>query len=206
MSSWSGTGGCGQQVGEQYWQVVAAVEAELELGKVASDISPADRLVGSGDGGLQVAEHGVHPFQRWVSGQNGGQSNDRHCEAVLELHYRLRCKGFVSACFLVPAVTDLTDRPTHFNSRASRPSYELRDEITHNEKKGWSSQSCWKTRCGTDACGNQRAADVTNLGRNDAAMPSLGSFPGLGRIWGAAARRFSRHRILHAFHHLREGG
>ena len=43
-------------------EVVAAVEAELDLSEITSDIRAADRLVGSGDGGLQTAEHGIHPF------------------------------------------------------------------------------------------------------------------------------------------------
>ena len=38
MSSWSGAGSCGQQAGEQSRQVLAAIEAKLELGEVVSDI------------------------------------------------------------------------------------------------------------------------------------------------------------------------
>ena len=64
MSSWLCSGGDGKQVGEETGQDVASVGAELKLGEVAPDVKAADRLVGSGDGGLQIAEHGVDPSER----------------------------------------------------------------------------------------------------------------------------------------------
>ena len=65
MSSGWCSCGCGQQASEETRQIVASVEAELELSEVAPDVRAPDRLVGSSDSGLQVAEHGVHPFQSW---------------------------------------------------------------------------------------------------------------------------------------------
>ena len=43
--------------------VVAAVEAVFDLGEVAGHVLCADRVVGSRDGGLDVAECGVDPFE-----------------------------------------------------------------------------------------------------------------------------------------------
>ena len=44
-------------------EIVAPVEAVFELGEVAGHVFCADRAVGSGDGGLDVAEGGVDPFE-----------------------------------------------------------------------------------------------------------------------------------------------
>src|SRR5688572_5081617 len=54
-----------QQVG----QVEAAVKAPAELGEVAWQMLMADGMVGSVDGVLDVAKHGVDPFERFSPAQ-----------------------------------------------------------------------------------------------------------------------------------------
>jgi len=44
-------------------KIVAPVEAVFELGEVSRHVFWADRPVGSGDGGLDVAESGVDPVE-----------------------------------------------------------------------------------------------------------------------------------------------
>src|SRR5512134_4150570 len=44
-------------------EIVAPIEAVLELGQVARDVLLADRPVGGGNGGLDVAKRGVDPLE-----------------------------------------------------------------------------------------------------------------------------------------------
>jgi hypothetical protein len=53
-------------------EIVAPIEAVFELGKVAGHVLWADRAVGSGDRGLDVAEGGVDPFEG--GGSRGSRS------------------------------------------------------------------------------------------------------------------------------------
>src|SRR5512144_3256485 len=62
-----------QQVG----QVEAAVEAPAELGEVARQMLVANGMVGSVDGVLDVAEHGVDPLERFAPAQATRPADDR---------------------------------------------------------------------------------------------------------------------------------
>ena len=46
-------------------QIVSSVEAVFEFGEVARDMLAVDGAVGSCDGGLDVAQRGVDPFEGW---------------------------------------------------------------------------------------------------------------------------------------------
>jgi hypothetical protein len=49
-------------------EIVSSVEAVLEFGEVARDVLTIDSTVGSCNGGLDVAERGVGPFERRCAG------------------------------------------------------------------------------------------------------------------------------------------
>ena len=51
------------EAGDHGREIVAPVEAVFELGEVARHVLGADGPVGSGDGGLDVAESGIDPFE-----------------------------------------------------------------------------------------------------------------------------------------------
>ena len=46
-------------------QIVSSVEAVFEFGEVARNMLAVDGTVGPCDGGLDVAERGVDPFEGW---------------------------------------------------------------------------------------------------------------------------------------------
>src|SRR4051795_7657098 len=56
-------GGGPTEAGDHGGQIVAAVEAVLELGEVARDVFVADGVEGAGQTGLEVAEQGVGPLE-----------------------------------------------------------------------------------------------------------------------------------------------
>ena len=56
-------GGGPAETGDHGGQIVAAVEAVLELGQIARDVLVADGVEGAGQTGLEVAEQGVGPLE-----------------------------------------------------------------------------------------------------------------------------------------------
>src|SRR3954464_1184226 len=56
-------GGGPAETGDHGRQIVAAVEAVLELGEIARDVLVADGVEGAGQTGLEVAEQGVGPLE-----------------------------------------------------------------------------------------------------------------------------------------------
>src|SRR5512132_4379567 len=58
-----GAHGSPAEPGEHGGQIVAAVEAVLELGQIARDVLVADRPIGADDRRLDVAESGVDPLE-----------------------------------------------------------------------------------------------------------------------------------------------
>src|SRR3954466_5077286 len=56
-------GGGPTEAGDHGRQIVAAVEAVLELGQIARDVFVADGVEGAGQTGLEVAEQGVGPLE-----------------------------------------------------------------------------------------------------------------------------------------------
>src|SRR3954449_7985760 len=61
-------GGSPAETGDHGGQIVAAVEAVLELGEITRDVFVADGVEGAGQAGLEVAQQGVGPF----CGRGGG--------------------------------------------------------------------------------------------------------------------------------------
>src|SRR5512134_752659 len=60
---WRGSDGGPAEAWHHGGEIIAPIEAVLELGQVAGDVFLADRPVGGGDGGLDVAERGVDPLE-----------------------------------------------------------------------------------------------------------------------------------------------
>src|SRR5512144_2535225 len=60
---WRGSDGGPAEAWHHGGEIVAPIEAVLELGQVARDVLLADRPVGGGNGGLDVAERGVDPLE-----------------------------------------------------------------------------------------------------------------------------------------------
>src|SRR5512147_2483465 len=62
---WHGRGSDGgpAEAGHHGGEIVAPIEAVRELGQVARDVLLADRPIGGGNGGLDVAERGVDPLE-----------------------------------------------------------------------------------------------------------------------------------------------
>src|SRR3954451_1195498 len=56
-------GGGPAETGDHGRQIVAAVEAVLELGEIARDVLVADGVEGAGQTGLEIAEQGVGPLE-----------------------------------------------------------------------------------------------------------------------------------------------
>src|SRR3954463_7954331 len=56
-------GGGPAETGDYGGQIVAAIEAVLELGEIARDVFVADGVEGAGQTGLEVAEQGVGPLE-----------------------------------------------------------------------------------------------------------------------------------------------
>src|SRR3954452_4596638 len=56
-------GGGPAEAGDHGGQIVAAIEAVLELGEIARDVFVADGMEGAGQTGLEVAEQGVGPLE-----------------------------------------------------------------------------------------------------------------------------------------------
>ena len=56
-------GGGPAETGDHGGQIVAAVEAVLELGEIARHVLVADGVEGAGQTGLKVAEQGVGPLE-----------------------------------------------------------------------------------------------------------------------------------------------
>src|SRR3954468_5481696 len=56
-------GGGPAEAGDHGGQIVAAVEAVLELGEIARDVLVADGVEGAGQTGLEVAQQGVGPLE-----------------------------------------------------------------------------------------------------------------------------------------------
>src|SRR4051794_41896685 len=56
-------GGGPTEAGDHGGQIVAAVEAVLELGQIAWHVLVADGVEGAGQTGLEVAEQGVGPLE-----------------------------------------------------------------------------------------------------------------------------------------------
>lgn len=60
---WSLSNGSGGELVEHAAQIEPSIEAPLELGEVARNVRPADRVAGSSDCSLQVSEDSVHPAE-----------------------------------------------------------------------------------------------------------------------------------------------
>src|SRR5512147_1016577 len=60
---WRGLYGGPAEAWHHGGEIIAPIEAVLELGQVARDVLLADRPVGGGNGGLDVAERGVDPLE-----------------------------------------------------------------------------------------------------------------------------------------------
>src|SRR4051794_39914482 len=59
-------------------EIVASIEAILELSEISGDVLLTDGAIGSGQGGLDVAERGVDPFEgRRQRGLATGAGSDR---------------------------------------------------------------------------------------------------------------------------------
>src|SRR5512144_2249947 len=85
-----GADGGPAEAGEHGGEVVAAVEAVLELGQIARNVLIADRPIGTDDRCLDVAERGVDPLEgRREDGLAARASADRlvaaaarHCSSL----------------------------------------------------------------------------------------------------------------------------
>src|SRR5512134_2079781 len=62
-------------------ELVAAIEAIGEAGEIALGVLAADMVVGAGNGGLDVAQHRVHPSERRPLGRLPAGAGD-HREVV----------------------------------------------------------------------------------------------------------------------------
>src|SRR5512147_3347288 len=60
---WRGSDGGPAEAWHHGGEIIAPIEAVRELGQVAGDVFLANRPVGGGDGGLDVAERGVDPLE-----------------------------------------------------------------------------------------------------------------------------------------------
>src|SRR5512144_2566115 len=63
VGHWRGSDGGPAEAGHHGGEIVAPIEAVRELGQVAGYVLLADGPVGGGDGGLDVAERGIDPFE-----------------------------------------------------------------------------------------------------------------------------------------------
>ena len=80
---WRGSDGGPAEAWHHGGEIVAPVEAVLELGQVAGDVLLADGPVGGGDGGLDVAEGGVDPLEGGCQhGLAAGSGGDRLMRAA----------------------------------------------------------------------------------------------------------------------------
>ena len=59
-----GSNGGPSEPWDQCRQIISSIEPVFEFGEVARDMLAVDGAVGSCDGGLDVAECGVDPFER----------------------------------------------------------------------------------------------------------------------------------------------
>jgi hypothetical protein len=62
---WCGPDGGPSEAVDHGGQIVSSVEAVFEFGEAAWDMLAVDGAVGPCDGGLDVAERGVGPFEGW---------------------------------------------------------------------------------------------------------------------------------------------
>jgi len=68
---WRGAGGCPSQARDYPGEVISAIKTILELGEVSGHVLGTDGTVRTDDGGFDVPERGVDPFERRAS--SGGR-------------------------------------------------------------------------------------------------------------------------------------